>query len=130
MTKLPHVARVLMGLVFVGAGIAGLMSAGQMPPDLPQALQTFMTGILAAKYFFPLLKGTEILCGLLLLSNRFVPLALVILAPVILNIFCVHLFLAPSGLPMALVLGALEIYLAFFAKPYSERLCPLFVAKS
>ena len=83
----------------------------------------------ATGYFFYLLKGTEITCGLLLLTGRFVPLALVVLAPVILNIFLVHTFMAPDGVPLGLVLGAIEIYLAFFSAEYSPAIKQLFRAK-
>ena len=64
-------------------------------------------------YFFPLLKATEVTAGLLLLSNRFVPLALALLAPVLVNIIAFHAFLAPAGLPIPIVLLAGELYLAW-----------------
>lgn len=57
------------------------------------------------------------------------PLALVALAPVILNIFLVHTFLMPQGLAIALVLGALEIYLGFFSEEYSPTIKQLFRVK-
>jgi len=60
----------------------------------------------------------------------YVPLALVVLAPISINIFFVHAFLAPSGLPLALVIGILVIYLAFFAKPYSDVIKLLFRRRS
>jgi hypothetical protein len=65
---------------------------------------------------FPLIKGTEVVAGLMLLSGRFVPLALTILAPVVLNIVAFHLFLAPAGLAVPMVIVGLGIYLA-----YTER---------
>jgi uncharacterized membrane protein YphA (DoxX/SURF4 family) len=124
------IARILLGFVFVGAGVAGLMSVNSPPPpNLPEKLQAFLTGIMATGYFFYLLKVTEIICGLLLLAGVFVPLALIILAPIILNIFLLHLFVAPDGLVLAVVIGALEIYLAFFASPYKEVLRPIFRIK-
>jgi hypothetical protein len=62
----------------------------------------------------PLVMGTELLVGVLLLANRFVPLALALIAPVIVNIVAFHLALAPSGLPFALVAAlALEVFLAW-----------------
>jgi uncharacterized membrane protein YphA (DoxX/SURF4 family) len=128
MNKLPLIARILMGLVFFGAGLAGLLNLAPPPADLPEAMKTFMAGMMATKYFFPLLKLTETVCGALLISGYFVPLALVILAPIVLNIFLTHLFLAPSGMLLAVVLGALEVYLAFFS-PYRERIRALFRAK-
>jgi putative oxidoreductase len=124
--KLPLIARVLLGLVFFAAGLAGLLNLAPAPPDLPERLQTFNAGLMASGYFMTLLKLCETICGLLLVSGYFVPLALVILAPIVLNIFMVHLFLAPSGLPLAVILGALMIYLAFFAKPYSNTIKALF----
>jgi len=126
MKWLPVIARVLLGLVFLGSGIGGFVTHFAFPPDLPEGLKTFVTGLAASTYFLPLLKSTEIACGLLLLSGAFVPLALIVLAPIILNIFLTHLFLAPSGVPLALVIGALEIYLAFFAKPYKEIVGQIF----
>ena len=93
---------------------------------MPEKLLAFNTGLMASGYFFPFLKATETLCGLALLSGFFVPLALVILAPITIHIFLVHTFLAPEGLPVASVIGLLMIYLSFFAKPYSERIKPLF----
>jgi hypothetical protein len=93
---------------------------------LPEALQTFNKGMMASVYFFPFLKTVETLCGLLLLLNIFVPLSLVVLAPILINIFLVHAFMAPEGLVLPIVLGALEIYLAFFVKPYANPIKALF----
>lgn len=129
MRKLPLIARILLGLVFFVFGLNGFLNFIPTPPDLPEKLQAFTTGLMASGYFFPFLKGTEVVCGLLLLVGAFVPLALVVLAPIILNIFLVHVFLAPSGLLIALIIGALEIYLAFFVSPYKEVIRPLFRSK-
>lgn len=125
-SKLPLIARVLLGLIFFAAGLVGLLNLAPPPQDLPERLMTFNNGLMASGYFFPFLKAVETLCGLLLVIGVFVPLALVILAPVTLNIFLVHAFLAPEGLPLAIVIGALMIYLAFFAEPYSAPIKQLF----
>lgn len=127
--KIPLVARLLLGLIFFAAGLTGLLNLIPPPPDLPEKLQTFNTGMMASGYFFPLLKATETVCGLLLLSGYFVPLALVILAPIAINIFMVHAFMAPSGVPLAVIIGLLIIYLAFFSKPYSGTVKALFKPK-
>ncbi len=124
--KLPLLARLLLGLIFFVFGLNGFFNFIPMPTELPERLVSFTSGLMSSGYFFPFLKGTEVLCGLLLLVGAFVPLALVILAPIILNIFLVHAFLAPSGLPLAIFIGLLEIYLAFFAKPYSEVVKQIF----
>lgn len=120
-------ARVLLGLVFVGAGIAFFVMTPPPPPEGPMG--DFMKGMVATGYFLTLLKVTEIACGLMLVSGFFVPLALVVLAPIILNIFMVHALLAPEGVVLAIVLGIFEIYLAFFSREYSPTIKQLFKAR-
>lgn len=115
--------RSLFGLIFLGSGIAFFLTT---PPPMEGPLADFFQGMMATEYFFPLLKGTEIVCGALLLAGFFVPLALVVLAPVVLNIFLVHAFLAPSGLVVATVLGVFQIYLSFFSQEYSPTIKSLF----
>ena len=128
------IARVLLGLIFFVFGLNGFLNF--IPPQpMPDGAMAFVTGLMGAKYFFPFLKATETICGALLLANAMVPLALVVLAPIIINIFLFHAFLAPSGLPLPLVIGVLEIYLAFFAEPYSPIVkqifrCPTSEAKN
>ncbi len=122
MSKLPMIARILLGLVFFGSGVAFFFTT---PPPMEGPMADFFKGMAATQYFFYLLKGTEIVTGLMLLSGWFVPLALVVLAPIILNIFLIHAFLAPEGLVLAVIIGALEVYLAFFS-PYSAKIKALF----
>lgn len=124
--KLPMVARIVLGLAFFVFGLMGLFNVIQPPPDLPENLQKFNAGMMASVYFFPFLKLTETVCGLLLLCGWFVPLSLVVLAPIVINIFLVHAFMQPAGLPMAIILGLLTAYLAFFAEPYSQKIKQLF----
>lgn len=127
--KLPLIARILLGFVFFASGLAGLLNLVPVPPDLPEALVTFNTGLAASVYFLPFLKLTETICGLLLLLGMWVPLSLVVLAPIVIHIFLVHAFMAPSGLPLAIVCGLLTAYLAFFAQPYSSTVKQLFRRK-
>ncbi len=111
-SKLPTVARVVLGLAFFVFGLNGFLHFIPQPPP-PPAAGAFAGAMFATGYFFPLLKGTEVIAGLLLLSNRFVPLALAVLAPVLINIVAFHLFLEPPAtLTLPLVLMALELYLA------------------
>lgn len=126
MKKITVAVRILLGLIFVASGIAFFLTT---PPPLQGDMATFFAGMAATKYFFYLLKGTEIICGLFLLSGFFVPLALVVLAPVVLNIFFVHAFLAPEGIITAIVLGVMMVYLAFFSH-YSVTIKQLFKTKN
>jgi uncharacterized membrane protein YphA (DoxX/SURF4 family) len=108
----PTVARVVLGLVFFVFGLNGFLHFIPQPPPTGVAA-TFMGGLAATGYFFPLLKTTEVVGGALLLSNRFVPLALTLLAPIVVNIFAFHASLAPEGLPVAILVVGLEIGLAY-----------------
>lgn len=119
-------ARLLLGGIFTLFGLNGFFHFLPAPP--PEGLAAaFVGGLASSGYFFPLLKGTEVVAGLLLLGNRFVPLALTLLAPIVVNIVAFHAFLAPAGMAMALAITALGIYLA-----YTERavFAPLLRARS
>lgn len=73
----------------------------------------FFGALMNTRYMLPLIFGTQTLAGALLLLNCFVPLALAFLAPVIVNIMLFHIFIAPSGIPMACIVLALELFLAW-----------------
>jgi len=119
------IVRTLMGLLFVFGSVVYFFNLFT-PPPMEGAIKSFNEGLVASGYFFTLLKATELVCGILLLTGRFVPLALVIIAPVIINIFMVHLFLDRSGLPVAIFLVAAEIFLAYF---YRDAFTPLLTPK-
>ncbi len=104
----------LLGLAFLVFGLSGFFNFLPAPPpsEIPAGALSFGAALAQTGYMFQLIKGTEVACGLLLLANRFVPLALVILAPVLVNIIAFHIFLAPSGIVPGLVLVALEVALA------------------
>ena len=82
-------------------------------PDVPASAGAFLGALAATGYMFPVIKGVEVIVGALLLSNRFVPLALTLLAPIMVNIVLFHAVLAPAGLGMVLTLLALQLYLAW-----------------
>jgi uncharacterized membrane protein YphA (DoxX/SURF4 family) len=124
---LPTVARVLMGLVFLVTGLNGFLNFLPRPATMPEGVAAFAGALLQTGYMFPLIAGTQLVVGVLLLSNRFVPLALVVIAPVIVNIVAFHAFLDPSGIgPGALVL-VLEVYLVW---AYRKAYRPMFGARA
>jgi hypothetical protein len=120
--------RLLMGLVFFVCGLNGFFDFLPHPTEpMPAGAMALTVGFFQAGYMFPLIAGTQALVGALLLANRLVPLALIVIAPVIVNIVAFHLFLAPSGLVLALVLLAIECYLAW---TYRSVYRPLFALRA
>lgn len=107
----PTAARLFLGLLFAVSGLNGFFGFFPMPPTT-EAGGAFLGALAATGYMFPLIKGTEVVAGLLLLSGRFVPLALTLLAPVTVNILLFHLVLAPPvGMPVAMVVA--QVFLAY-----------------
>jgi hypothetical protein len=119
---IPTAGRVLLGLIFVVFGLNGFLNFLPRPTTLPEGAVAFAGALMKTGYLFPLLKGTEVIVGALLLSNRFVPLALAVIAPVVINIFAFHAFLAPSGVGLAVLIVALEVYLAWSYRSAYRRM--------
>lgn len=80
---------------------------------MPEGATAFIGALMKTGYLFRLTMGTQLIVGILLLLNRFVPLALALIAPVILGIMTFHIFLEPSGLILASIVFVMEIYLAW-----------------
>ena len=119
------IVRTLMGLLLIFSSIAYLlivMGVFPMPEMPPGPLRTFNEGLAASGYFMILLKVTEFVCGILLLLGRFVPLALVILAPIVINIVLTHAFLAAEGIGPGLFLAIGGVFLAYY---YRDAFKPL-----
>ena len=112
----PAAARMVLGIVFFVFGLNGFIHFIPMPTP-EGAAAVFFQGLAASGYLLPLLSATETVVGLLLILGRFVPLALTVLAPVMLNIVAYHLFVETEGIGMALVLSVLQLYLAYAYRP-------------
>ncbi len=124
--RLRWAPRVALGLIFFTFGLDYFLGFLPRPSvAMPGAAMAFAGALMKTGYMFPLIKGTEVLAGALLLANRFVPLALAIIAPVIVNILAFQAFLAPSGLALASVVLALELLLAWTHRDaYRSLLAP------
>jgi len=121
---LPTVARILMGLPFFVRGLNGFLNFLPQPSMvLPEGAAAFADALMKTGYMMPLIFGTQLIVGALLLANRFVPLALALIAPFLVNALAFHLLLEPSGRPIVLAFLALEIYLAWtYRKAYRSML--------
>lgn len=100
------IARLLLGLIFVVFGLNGFLNFLSMGP-MPAGLAGQFIGALFLSHYFWVVAALQITGGVLLLLNRFVPLALVLLGPIIVNILLYHLFLNPAGIALAIVVTIL-----------------------
>jgi uncharacterized membrane protein YphA (DoxX/SURF4 family) len=124
----PMIARILMGLMFFVFGLNGFLNFIPPPADpIPEQAMGFIVALMKTGYMLPLIAGTQLTVGVLLLVNRFVPLALALIAPVVVNIVAFHAFLQSLGLVMAIVVLALEVYLAWC---YRRAYRPMLAARA
>src|SRR5207253_10117845 len=106
------IARVLLGLIFFVFGSNAFLHFLPMPP-LPQGVTgEYLHAFFASGYVY-VIGGLQVLAGLLLLVGRFVPLGLTLLGAIIFNIWAFHLLMAPEGLPPAVVVTILELFLVW-----------------
>ena len=99
------VARYLTGIIFLVMGLNGFLNFIPLPP--PAGIAGQFMGVLYVSHYLWVVFAFQVIAGVLLLANRYVPLALAVLAPVIVNILTFHATMAPSGLPLALFVAGL-----------------------
>jgi hypothetical protein len=111
---LPAIARYVMGVPLLVFGLNAFFNFIPQPKTpLPEGAMAFAGALMKSGYVMQMIGVTFLIVAVLLVSNRFVPLALALFAPFIVNSILFHIFLEHSGLPMSAVFLALELYLAW-----------------
>src|SRR3989475_10181689 len=121
------IARYLSGLIFLVFGLNGFLNFIPLPP--PGGIAGQFMGALYVSHYLWGIFAFQVIAGVLLLVNRYVPLAVAVLAPVIVNILVFHALMAPSGLPMALLVAVLWAAIFIDGRPafsglFQSRLQP------
>ena len=106
------IVRILLGVAWVFFGLNGFLHFFTPPPMTGDA-GTFFAGIIASGYIFPVISALEIAAGLMFLTNRFVALGLLLLAPILVNILGYHLMLDLKGIGMGALFTAMALFLAW-----------------
>jgi hypothetical protein len=119
--KLQLGARLLFGLGFFIFGINGFLQFMPNPPMTAEA-GALLGAFAKTGYFFPMIKTIELVVGVLLLSNFFAPLAVVLITPILIGITTIHLFLNPAGIPIMIVLHVLHGILVYGYRGYYQGL--------
>ena len=101
---------ILFGLMFINSGLNKFFNYMPMPKDMPENLIKVMTALMEIGWLMPLIAVAEIVGGLLFITNKYRALGAIIIFPIMIGILLTHILIAPSGLPLALVLLAIEIW--------------------
>lgn len=121
------IARYLAGAIFLIMGLNGFLHFIPFPP--PAGIAAQFMGALYISHYLSVIFAFQVFAGVLLLANRYVPLAVALLAPVIFNILTFHALMAPSGLPLALFVALLWAAIFIDVRPafsglFQSRLQP------
>jgi len=120
------IVRVLLGLLFLLFGLNGFLNFIPMPKDIPPEIMNVMGALMKAGYM-NVVSGAELLIAVMLLTNRFVPLALALLAPIVVGILTYHLAMDRATIGPGIVVLAMELYLAW---AYRGAFRPMLCAKT
>jgi uncharacterized membrane protein YphA (DoxX/SURF4 family) len=108
--KILFVFCLLFGLMFINAGLNKFFNYMPVPEDMPEDVMKMFTGMMAITWLMPLIAVAEIVGGILFIIPKYRALGALIILPVMVGIVLTHLMVAPSGLPMALILFAINIW--------------------
>lgn len=120
------IVRTLIGLMFLMASVTYFLNVAPPPEGLTGDTKTFFDGLAASKYILPVSKVVELLCGLMFISGKFVALAVVLIAPIVINILLINAIHLPSGLAIVIPLFIGILFLAYTER---EKFAPLFEVK-
>lgn len=122
MSKLPLIVRIILGLIFTVFSINFFVPFLPMPELTPEA-GAFLGALMDSGYMFYFIKIVELVGGIMLLIGICIPFALLLLAPIVVNIFLFHIFLDPAGFLMGLFIFFLELYLLYHYRSVFSKIC-------
>ena len=111
--KILFVVCILFGLMFINSGLNKFFNYIPVPADLPENAVKMMTAMMGIVWLLPLIATAEIVGGTLFMITKTRALGAIIIFPVMVGILLTHVFIIPSGLPLALVLLAIELWVIF-----------------
>lgn len=109
--KILFVVCLLFGLMFINAGLNKFFNYMPMPKDMPASMQKLMAAFMQIGWLIPLIAVVEIVGGVLVIFSKYRALGAIIIFPVMIGILLVNIFNAPSGLPIALVLLIINLWM-------------------
>ena len=111
--KITLVLSILFGLMFINAGLNKFFNYMPMPADMPESMIKLMGAMMQISWLMPLVGAAEVIGGVLFMTNKFRALGAIIIFPVMVGILLTNIFDAPSGLPIALILLAINSWVIY-----------------
>lgn len=108
--KILFIVILLFGLIFINSGLNKFFNYMPMPKDMPEKMLKVMNAFMTIGWLMPLIAVAEIIGGVLFIIPKYRALGAIIIFPVMIGILLTHIFIAPSGLPLALVLLAINLW--------------------
>ena len=108
--KILFVLCLLFGLMFINAGLNKFFNYMPMPKDMPESMTKVMAAFMEIKWLMPLVGAVEVIGGILIIFRKYRALGAIIILPVMVGILLTNIFNAPSGLPIALVMMAINVW--------------------
>ncbi len=112
-SKALFIASLLFGLMFINSGLNKFFHYIPMPKDLPEGLVKITTAFMSVSWLMPLIGIVEILGGIFFITPKYRALAAIIILPVMVGVLLTHIIDAPSGLPIAIILFAINIWVIY-----------------
>lgn len=109
--KILFVICILFGLMFINSGLNKFFNYMPMPEKMPEKMMLFMKAFVEIGWLMPLIAVAEIIGGGLVMIKKYRALGAIIIFPILIGILLTHIFVAPSGLPIAIILLAIEIWI-------------------
>jgi uncharacterized membrane protein YphA (DoxX/SURF4 family) len=106
------IIRILIGVLLLFASLSYFFKFSEQPAPIGD-MKTVMAGFMASKYLLPLAKSVELICGLSLVTGKFIKISSIILVPITLNILLINVFLMPEGIPIAAALFLGNLFLIY-----------------
>lgn len=111
--KILFVISLLFGLMFINAGLNKFLNYIPVPDDMPDEMVKLTTALMSISWLFPLIATVEIVGGILFIIPKFRALGAIIIFPIVVGIVLTHTINEPSGLPVALVLLLINLWVFF-----------------
>ncbi len=111
--KIQFVLCLLFGLMFINSGLNKIFNYIPVPPDMPEEMMKLNNALMAISWLIPLIAVAEIIGGILFILPKFRALGAVMLFPILIGILLIHITVAPTGIPIAIILLAIEGWVLF-----------------